>query len=97
MGMNNQLTSAGGALDLVITNVTVVDAVLGVVKADVGVKDGKIVGVGKAGNSGHDGRRDAWPRRRSRTDAISGEQLILTAGGIDRTSISSRRSRPTHA
>ena len=52
MGVNNQLTSEGGALDLVITNVTVVDAVLGVVKADVGVKDGLIPRVGKAGNSG---------------------------------------------
>src|SRR5262249_2713506 len=44
MGVNSQLTSEGGALDLVITNVTVADAVLGVVKADVGVKDGRIVG-----------------------------------------------------
>jgi urease subunit alpha len=50
--LDDQLTSEGGALDLVITNVTVVDAVLGVVKADVGVKDGLIAGVGKAGNSG---------------------------------------------
>lgn len=83
MGVNNQLTSGGGALDLVITNVTVVDAVLGVVKADVGVKDGVIVGVGKAGNSGTmDGVTpglDVGPA----TDAISGERLILTAGGID--------------
>jgi urease subunit alpha len=83
MGMNNQLTSEGGALDLVITNATVVDAVLGVVKADVGIKDGLIVGVGKAGNSGTmDGVTpglDVGPA----TDAISGEQLILTAGGID--------------
>ena len=83
MGVNNQLTSEGGALDLVITNVTIVDAVLGVVKADVGVKDGLIVGVGKAGNSGTmDGVTpglDVGPA----TDAISGEQLILTAGGID--------------
>ena len=83
MGVNNQLTSEGGALDLVITNVTVVDAVLGVVKADVGIKDGVIVGVGKAGNSGTmDGVTpglDVAPA----TDAISGEQLILTAGGID--------------
>jgi urease subunit alpha len=83
MGMNNQLTSAGGALDLVITNVTIVDAVLGVVKADVGIKDGLIAGVGKAGNSGTmDGVTpglDVGPG----TDAISGEQLILTAGGID--------------
>jgi urease subunit alpha len=83
MGVNNQLTSEGGALDLVITNVTVLDAVLGVVKADVGIKDGLIVGVGKAGNSGTmDGVTpglDVGPA----TDAISGEQLILTAGGID--------------
>ena len=83
MGMNNQLTSEGGALDLVITNATVVDAVLGVVKADVGIKDGLIVGVGHAGNSGTmDGVTpglDVGPA----TDAISGEQLILTAGGID--------------
>ena len=83
MGLNNQLNSEGGALDLVITNVTVLDAVLGVVKADVGVKDGVIVGIGKAGNSGTmDGVTpglDVGPA----TDAISGEQLILTAGGID--------------
>jgi urease subunit alpha len=83
MGVNNQLTSEGGALDLVITNVTIVDAVLGVVKADVGIKDGLIAGVGKAGNSGTmDGVTpglDVGPA----TDAISGEQLILTAGGID--------------
>ncbi|HEV3370523.1 MAG TPA: urease subunit alpha, partial [Acidimicrobiales bacterium] len=83
MGVNNQLTSKGGALDLVITNVTVLDAVLGVVKADVGIKDGLIVGVGKAGNSatmdGVTPGLDVGPA----TDAISGEQLILTAGGID--------------
>jgi urease subunit alpha len=83
MGVNNQLTSEGGALDLVITNVTIVDALLGVVKADVGIKDGLIAGVGKAGNSGTmDGVTpglDVGPG----TDAISGEQLILTAGGID--------------
>jgi urease subunit alpha len=83
MGVDNQLTGENGALDLVITNVTVVDAVLGVVKADVGVKDGLIAGIGKAGNSGTmDGVTpglDVGPA----TDAITGEQLILTAGGID--------------
>jgi urease subunit alpha len=83
MGVNNQLTSEGGALDLVITNVTVLDALLGVIKADVGIKDGLIAGIGKAGNSGTmDGVTpglDVGPA----TDAISGEQLILTAGGID--------------
>jgi urease subunit alpha len=83
MGMDNQLTSSGGALDLVITNVTVVDAVLGVVKGDVGVKDGKIVGIGKAGNpstmEGVTPGLSVGPA----TDAISGEKMILTAAGID--------------
>ena len=83
MGMNNQLTSAAGALDLVITNATILDAVVGVVKADVGVKDGKIVGIGKAGNpnimQGVTRGLEVGPA----TDAISGEHCILTAGGID--------------
>ena len=43
MGMDNTLTSAAGALDLVITNATIVDPLAGVIKADVGIKDGKIV------------------------------------------------------
>src|SRR5947209_1194989 len=47
MGIDNELTSAGGAPDLVITNVTIVDAIQGVVKADVGIKDGRICGIGK--------------------------------------------------
>ena len=50
MGMDNQITRAGGAPDLVITNVTIIDAMLGVVKADVGIKDGRICAIGKAGN-----------------------------------------------
>ncbi len=83
MGMNNQLTSEGGALDLVITNVTIVDAVLGVIKADVGIKDGLIAGIGKAGNSGTMDRVTPGLDVGPATDAISGEQLILTAGGID--------------
>ena len=49
MGLANTMTSQEGSLDLVITNVTIIDPVLGVVKADVGVKDGKIAGIGKAG------------------------------------------------
>ncbi len=50
MGTANTITSKGGLLDLVITNATILDPVLGVIKADVGVKDGKIAGIGKAGN-----------------------------------------------
>ncbi len=83
MGMDNQLTSEGGALDLVITNVVVVDPTIGVVKADVGIKDGKIVGIGKAGNPGlMDGVTPGLSVGPA-TDAISGEQLILTAAGMD--------------
>src|SRR5260370_18857877 len=57
MGVNNQLTSEGGALDLVITNVTIVDAILGVVKADAGGKAGLIAGGGQAGEPGTMDRR----------------------------------------
>ena len=83
MGMDNQLTSEAGALDLVITNVTIVDPILGVCKADVGIKNGKIAGIGKAGNPNT--MQDVSPELAvgPATDAISGEQLILTPGGID--------------
>ena len=83
MGMDNHLTRAGGALDLVITNVTVVDADLGVIKADVGVRDGLIVGIGKAGNPNTMHGVSTGMAVGPATDAISGEHLILTAGGID--------------
>ena len=50
MGMDNRVTRADGAPDLVITNVTIIDAIQGVVKADVGIKDGRICAIGKSGN-----------------------------------------------
>jgi urease subunit alpha len=83
MGSNAELTNANGVVDLVITNVTVLDAHLGVVKADVGVKDGRIAGIGKAGNP--DVMAGVTPGLVTGpgSDAISGEHLILTAGGID--------------
>ncbi|MFC4605242.1 urease subunit alpha [Rhodococcus kronopolitis] len=83
MGQDPTSCSIDGALDLVITNVVVVDALLGVVKADVGIKDGKIVGVGKAGHSGTMEGVTPGLTAGPATDAISGEQLILTAAGID--------------
>ncbi len=83
MGTANTVTWKAGSLDLVITNVTIIDPVQGVVKADVGIRDGKIVGIGKAGNpnimKGVDPNLCTGPS----TDAISGEHLILTAAGID--------------
>src|SRR3984893_2336681 len=83
MGMDNQVTRAGGAPDLVITNVTVIDAVLGVVKADVGIKDGRISAIGKAGNPQTMDRVTPGLEIGLTTDAISGSHLILTAAGID--------------
>lgn len=83
MGLANTMTSKDGSLDLVITNVTIIDPILGVIKADVGVKDGKIAGIGKAGNPNvMDGVTPELVTGPS-TDAISGEHLILTAAGID--------------
>ena len=44
------VTNANGALDYVITNAVVLDPIVGIVKGDIGIKDGKIAGIGKAGN-----------------------------------------------
>ncbi len=75
-----QATRAQGAVDTVITNVLIIDH-WGIVKADVGLKDGRIVAIGKAGNP------DTQPGVNiiigPGTDAIAGEGKILTAGGID--------------
>ena len=83
MGVDNTLTSAAGALDLVITNATIIDPLLGVIKADVGVKDGRIVGVGKAGNPNTMDRVTPGLAVGPATDAISAEHLILTPAGMD--------------
>ena len=77
------MTTREGSLDIVITNVTIIDAKLGVVKADVGIKDDKIVGIGKAGNPNVMHGVDPDLVTGPSTDAISGEHLILTAAGID--------------
>ncbi len=83
MGLANTMTSAEGSLDIVITNVTILDPLLGVVKADVGIKEGRIAGIGKAGNPNTmEGVHPDLVTGAS-TDAISGEHLILTAAGID--------------
>ena len=82
MGQSVKTTSADGDLDLVITNCLIVDYT-GIYKADVGIKNGKIAGIGKAGNpSVMDGVTLGMTVGAS-TEAIAGEGLILTAGGID--------------
>jgi urease subunit alpha len=78
----SQVTREAGAPDLVITNAIVLDY-WGVVKADVGVRDGRICGIGKAGNPDvQDGVAPGLSIGPS-TEIIAGEHKILTAGGID--------------
>lgn len=83
MAQDPRATHADGALDLVITDVIVIDAIAGVVKGDVGVRDGRIVGIGKAGNPGTQDGVDPGMVIGAATEVISGEHRILTAGGID--------------
>ena len=82
MGQCVNITSENGALDLVITNALIVDST-GIVKADIGIKNGNIVGIGKAGNP--DIMDGVTPNMvvGASTEAISAEGLIVTAGGID--------------
>ncbi|ACM37492.1 MULTISPECIES: urease subunit alpha [Rhizobium/Agrobacterium group] len=76
----SQATRVDGAVDTVITNALIVDH-WGIVKADIGLKDGRIVAIGKAGNP------DTQPGVNiivgPGTEAIAGEGKIVTAGGMD--------------
>ncbi|WP_066426218.1 urease subunit alpha [Anabaena sp. 4-3] len=74
------ISNADGAVDLVITNALILDW-WGIVKADIGIKDGKIFKIGKAGNPYIQDNIDIiiGPG----TEALAGEGMILTAGGID--------------
>ena len=82
MGQSARATRADGALDLVITNALIIDH-WGIVKADIGVRDGRIVKVGKAGNpdtmQGVDPELVVGPS----TEVIAAENMIVTAGAID--------------
>ena len=71
-----------GALDLVITNAVILDY-WGIVKADIGIKNGRIVKVGKAGNPDTMDGVDPQLVVGAATEVIAGENLILTAGGVD--------------
>jgi urease subunit alpha len=76
----SQVSRANGAVDTVITNALIVDH-WGIIKADIGIRDGKICAIGKAGNP------DVQPGVDiiigPGTEAIAGEGRIVTAGGID--------------
>ena len=79
-----QATGVGqdDALDLLITNALVVDHT-GIFKADVGIKGGKIAGIGKAGNPDMMAGVDPGMVVGPTTEVTAGEGLILTAGGLD--------------
>jgi urease subunit alpha len=83
LGTHGSVTSAEGALDFVISNALVVDAVQGIVKADIGVKDGRIAGIGKAGNPLIMDGVDPSLVVGASTDVRSAEGLIATAAAID--------------
>ena len=93
-GMGQSARATGpGVLDVVITNALILDAEVGVIKADLGIRDGRIVGIGHAGNpdiqdgigssiSDSDGNFHPMIVG-AETEAIAGEGNIITAGGID--------------
>ncbi|MFT3848236.1 MAG: urease subunit alpha [Propionivibrio sp.] len=80
-GMGQSQRVSKDSVNTVITNALIIDAVTGIIKADIGIKDGRIAGIGKAGNP------DIQPGVTivvgPGTEAIAGEGMIVTAGGID--------------
>jgi urease subunit alpha len=79
-GMGQSQITSSSSVDTVITNALILDW-WGIIKADVGIKDGRISGIGKAGNP--DIQPDVDIIVGPGTEAIAGEGQILTAGGID--------------
>ncbi len=84
MGQSSRATCEGvnGTLDLVITNALIIDH-WGIVKGDIGIKNGRIVKVGKAGNPDTMDGVDPQLIVGSGTEVIAGENMLVTAGGID--------------
>jgi hypothetical protein len=86
-GINGYLKSSDGILDIVIKNATIVDAVTGVVKADIGIRDGRIVGIGKAGNP------DVMPG--VQPNMVVGQTTSPVSGLLHRDRRRSRITRPS--
>ena len=80
-GMGQSQLIASEVADTVITNALIVDAITGIIKADVAIKDGHIWAIGKAGNP--DIQPNVTIPIGAGTEIIAGEGMILTAGGID--------------
>lgn len=82
MGQSSRATRADGVLDTVITNALIIDH-WGIVKADIGLRDGVIVGIGKAGNPDIQPGIDPKMVVGASTEVIAGEGRIVTAGALD--------------
>ncbi len=83
MGLTAGYDSAMGALDMLISNAVIIDPVLGIIKGDIGIKDGRIVAIGKAGNPAvMDGVHPELICGAA-TTVRDAEGLIATPGGID--------------
>jgi urease subunit alpha len=82
MGQSARATRAAGALDTVITNAVIVDH-WGIVKADIGIRDGRIAGIGKAGNPDLMAGVSEGMVVGAGTEVIAGEGRLVTAGGLD--------------
>jgi urease subunit alpha len=83
LGLAAGVTNAAGALDFLLVNAMVIDPVLGIVKGDLGMKDGRIVGIGKAGNPAVMDGVDPRLVVGAGTTVRDCEGLIVTPGGID--------------
>jgi urease subunit alpha len=77
------VTNANGALDFLITNAVVLDPEIGIVKGDIGIKDGKIAGIGKAGNPNIMDKVSKNMVVSACTEATAGEHTICTPGHFD--------------
>jgi urease subunit alpha len=82
MGQSTRATRADEVLDVVITNAVIVDH-WGIVKADIGIREGRIAGIGKAGNPDVMAGVTAGMTVGAGTEVIAGEGKIVTAGGLD--------------
>jgi urease subunit alpha len=83
IGLVAGLDSAAGALDMLVSNAVIIDPVLGIVKGDIGIKEGRIAGVGKAGNPAIMDGVDKNLLCGASTTVRDAEGLIATPGGID--------------
>ena len=77
------LATGADCLDLVLTNATIIDPVLGIIKADIGVKEGRIAGIGHAGNPLIQSGIAPDMVIGAGTEVIAAEGHIVTAGGFD--------------